>query len=87
MCHKLRRQPKVWTRADDNSVMGISSVGSDTATLAATATGLKAGEVMNQIATAVLKQAQDIERQQAQALIQMMQQTTAAARGGVDVYA
>ncbi len=43
-----------------------------------------------QISTAVLKQAQDQEKQQGAALIKMMQQTasaTAAASGHVDIYA
>lgn len=65
--------------------MDVSSVSSNA--LAETASGLKAGQVSMQISIAVAKQIQDVERQQAEALIRMMQQTTAAARGGVDVYA
>lgn len=67
--------------------MDVSSVSASPNALASAASDLKAGQVGMQISVAVAKQIQDTERMQAEALIRMMQQTTAAARGGVDVYA
>ncbi|MBL8057450.1 MAG: YjfB family protein [Anaerolineales bacterium] len=55
--------------------------------MAESASALKSGQIQSQVAVAVLKQVQDTERAQAEALLRMIQQTTAAARGGVDVYA
>ena len=67
--------------------MDISAVTSSPNALAEAASSLKAGQVQSQLAVAIFKQTQDIERQQAEALVRMIQQTAAAARGGVDRYA
>ena len=67
--------------------MTISGASSSLDSLAALASGLKSASVGQQIGVAVLKQIQDSQQAQAQQLLQMMQQTAAVARGGVDMYA
>lgn len=55
--------------------------------LAGLASDMQSAQVQGQIGMAILKQQQDAEQQQVQALLQMMRQAEAFARGGVDVYA
>lgn len=58
--------------------------------MAGLASDRRTTQVQGEIAGAVLRQIQDTERQQAEALIQMMQQSNAVAQtaaGRVDVYA
>ena len=62
--------------------MDVSTVSS----MASMATSMKGENVGTQIGVAVMKQVQDQEKQQAAALIKMIQQT-AAASGHVDMYA
>jgi hypothetical protein len=62
----------------------------DIASIASTATEMKSASVGMQIGVSVMKSIQDQQQQQAAALIEMIRQTasaSAAARGGVDVYA
>ena len=55
--------------------------------LADWATALKGDGLQMQIGVAVLKQIQDQQKQQAEALIKMMNQTPRPAASGVDLYA
>ncbi len=48
---------------------------------------MRTTQVQGAIAGAVLRQIQDTERQQAEAIARMMQQSNAVAAGRVDVYA
>lgn len=48
---------------------------------------MRTTQVQGAIAGAVLRQIQDTERQQAEAIVRMMQQSNAVAAGRVDVYA
>lgn len=67
--------------------MNIDAAASWPTALASMGVSLQRQNLQTQIGTAVLNQQQAIEQQQAQALLQMINQSTAAARGGVDVYA
>lgn len=64
-----------------NILMNVSGVSMSNA-LAAQATEMKAGGVGSQIAIAVLKQLQEQQRQQAAALIEMIQSSPAAVSDG-----
>ncbi len=67
--------------------MNISGISSAWEALTGLASGRHGAAISQQIGVAVLKQIQDAEQAQAQQLLQMMQQTAAVARGGMDVYA
>ncbi len=67
--------------------MNIDAAASWPTALASMGASIQRQNLQTQIGTAVLNQQQAIEQQQAQALLQMINQSTAAARGGVDLYA
>lgn len=67
--------------------MSISAAAASPDALAQVAAAWQGNAVRSDIAVAVLRQVQATERRQAEALLQMIRQATAAARGGVDVYA
>ncbi len=67
--------------------MNIDAAASWPTAIASMGASLKSQSVQTQLGVAVLQQAQASEQQQAQALLQMINQSTAAARGGVDTYA
>jgi hypothetical protein len=64
----------------------VSAAGFSNA-IAGMASALQAERTQMQLGAAVLNQVLDSQQQQAQAIVRMIQQSTAAARGGVDVYA
>jgi hypothetical protein len=66
---------------DSVSAAGLSNA------IAGMASALQAERTQMQLGAAVLNQVLDSQQQQAQAIVRMIQQSTAAARGGVDVYA
>lgn len=55
--------------------MNISSVSSTTDSLAAAASNLQSGNIARQISVAVMKQVLDGQKQQGEALVQMIQNT------------
>jgi hypothetical protein len=65
--------------------MTISSVSADA--LAGLASEMKSAQIGQQIGVAVLKTIQDQQQRQAEQLLQMIRQTQAIARGGVEVTA
>ncbi len=67
--------------------MGISAISPSNA-LASLATDMKAEDVQMQIAMAVLKQIQDQQKQQAEAFVEMLQQSPSVTgnSGGLDVF-
>jgi hypothetical protein len=78
---------KVLAGPADNAGMHVSAAAPSPTALAQAATARQGNQVRCDVAVAILNQVQDTERRQAEALLQMIQQTMAAARGGVDVYA
>lgn len=73
-------------RADIDS-MNIDAAASWSTSLASMGVSFQRQNMQTQLGVAVMQQAQASEQQQAQALLQMINQSTAAARGGVDLYA
>ncbi len=67
--------------------MNIDAAASWPTSLASMGVSFQRQNVQTQLGVAVMQQQQASEQQQAQALLQMINQSTAAARGGVDVYA
>jgi hypothetical protein len=86
--YEFRQKAKVLQRTADNVYMNVSGP-SMTDSLANLFTGMQAGQVQAEIAVAVLKQIQDQQGQQAQALLKMISQAPSLEGTGqiVDLYA
>ncbi len=67
--------------------MDVTAAANSLNALAGLASDMKSAQVQGQIGVAILKQQQDAQQQQMKALLAMMRQTEAFARGSVDVYA
>jgi len=67
--------------------MDVTGAAHSVNALARLASDLKSAQAQSQIGIAILLQQQETQRQQAEALLQMMRQSEAFARGGVDRYA
>jgi hypothetical protein len=67
--------------------MDVTAAANSLNALAGLASDLRSAQVQSQIGVAILKQQQDAQQRQAEALLAMMRQAEAFARGGVDVYA
>jgi hypothetical protein len=67
--------------------MDVTAAANSLNALAGLASDMKSAQVQGQIGVAILKQQQDAQQQQLEALLAMMRQAGAFARGGVDVYA
>ncbi|HRF50079.1 MAG TPA: hypothetical protein PLC98_20775 [Anaerolineales bacterium] len=67
--------------------MNIDAAASWPTALASMGVSYQRQSIQTELGMAIMQQQQSVEQQQAQALLQMINQSTAAARGGVDVYA
>ena len=71
----------------DTSLMNIDAAAAWPTQLASMGVSFQRQNLQTELGMAVMEQQQTAEQQQAQALLQMINQSTAAARGGVDLYA